>query len=577
MKLRDYQRTAVRAIWDAIAVRKVKATVCAMPTGAGKSLVIADLAGGIATRFPDQRILCVTHSKILVGQNAEKMRALYPGIPFGIVSAGLGLKEYGRQVTFAGIGSIYKKPTFLGKINILIVDECHAIGDDNKSMYSKLFTFLRALNPNLIIIGLSATPYRMGMGLLTDGDTFDDICLDMTTPEWIAWFVAEGYLVPLIAKRTQAYINMEGVKIVAGDYQKSGMSNAAMKADMSERAIAEALPLIMDRKSIGIYCTSVEHVEQVVLVLDSLGCDAEFVHSKRTGDENEQVLERFNNGTSRFIVSMGVLTTGWDCPRLDCEIILRPSRSPGLWVQILGRGTRPMWFLDAIQSADGVWAVPDLETTAGRLASIAASQKHDCLVLDFARNTEDIGPFDDPRIPKKKGSGGGEAIMKACSLGKMTDPDYIGCGTYAWPAVRICKDCGHEYRFEVKFDNSTSGAAIMSGTRKSKPVEIPEIAVFPVARVTYARHSKLGKPDSVKVSYTCGIKRFTTYLCPEHGGGAAARARQWWRRHVDDQPPREIDEWMTRMDEARIPNRIKVRLKADWPDILDWEFDNDAG
>lgn len=569
MTPRDYQRVAARCIWNAIAVRKKKSTICAMPTGVGKSIVNADVAGGIVTRFPSQRILCVTHSQILVEQNAEKFQLMWPAIAYGIVSAGLKRKEYGNPVTFAGIGSIYRYPDLLGKINIVIVDECHAISDRDKSMYQKLFDALRLRNPNLVIIGLSATPYRTGMGLLTDGDTFEDICVDMTTPEWITWFVGEGYLVPLIAKKTAAYIDTSSVPLVAGDYQKSGLSNAAMKADMSERALAESFPVTQGRKSIAVYCTSVEHVQQVVLVLDSFGYDAEYVHSKRTEDENKQALARFNRGESRYIVSMGQLTTGWDCPRLDCEIILRPTRSPGLWVQILGRGTRPLWFLDAIEGEDGVWRVPDLETKEGRLASIAASQKQDCLVLDFARNTEDIGPFDDPQLPKKRGKGGGEAIMKACELGKMTNADYHGCGRYAWPAERFCKECGEEFYFEVKFDSTTSGKAIMKGVSGSgKPVPEVPIAQFPVDRVTYERHRKPGKPDSIKVSYYCGIKRFTQYLCPEHGGGATARAKDWWRRHVDALPPVTTNEWEARVNTARTPAKIVVKLKKDWPEII---------
>lgn len=570
MRLRDYQRTACRKIYNAIAAEKSKATICAMPTGVGKSLVNADFAGGIVTAFPGQRILCVTHSQILVGQNAEKMRELMPNIPFGVVSAGLGRREYGYPVTFAGIGSVYRAPEKLGKINIVLVDECHAISDKDKTMYAKLFDGLRKLNPNLVIIGLSATPYRMGMGLLTEGDTFTDVCVDMTTPEWIDWFVQEGFLVPLVARKTKTFIDTSDVAIVAGDFQKSGLSNAAMRGDMTEKALSEALPALTGRKSIAIYCVSIEHVEQVVMALDAEGIDCEFVHSKRSDDENDGALKRFGRGETRFIASMGQLTTGWDCPRLDCIIMLRPTRSPGLWVQMLGRGTRPMYCLDAYE-VDGAWIVPDLDTTSGRRFAIAQSQKHDCLVLDFARNTEEMGPFDDPRLPNRRGKGGGEPIMKACQKGRMVDQEYIGCGRYAWAAERHCKDCGYEFYFEVKFADSTSGAAIMTGKSSVKPYVEPEVANFPVSRVTYNRHTKIGKPDSIRVTYYCGpLRQFKTYLCPDHGGGATARAKQWWRKHIDQSPPHGIETWLERMDEAAVPSEVRVRLKKDYPDVVDW-------
>lgn len=572
-KLRDYQKTARNQIWHAIAVEKSKAVIAAMPTGVGKGTQNADLAGGIYTAYPSQRILCVTHSKILVSQNAQDFREMWPNLPMGIISAGLKLREYGMPIAFAGIGSIYKKPELLGKVNILIIDEAHAVSDKDTSMYVQLINYLRSVNPNLVVIGLTATPYRMGMGLLTEGEIFTNICIDMCSPEWIEWFVQEGYLLPLIAKRTSTFIDTSDVKLTGGDYNLKGLSNAAMRGDMTERAIAEALPVMADRKSIAIYCVSIEHVEQVVLALDAYGLECEYVHSKAGDDHNVAALERFNSGQTRFIASMGQLTTGWNCPRLDCIIMLRPTRSPGLWVQMLGRGTRPMYCRDAYEGADGVWRVPDLETKEGRLAAIARSQKHGCLVLDFARNTEDIGPFDDPRLPKRRGKGGGQAIMKACQKGRMIDPEYIGCGSYAWPAERYCKDCGVEYYFEVKFDSTTSGKAIMGNKRDPKPFVEPEIADFNVSRVTYMRHSKMGKPDSVKVSYFCGIRQFNMFLCPDHGGGATARARQWWRKHIDSSPPNGVDNWMERMDEAAIPKSIKVKLKKDWPDIMDWSFE----
>ena len=573
MKLRDYQRQAVRAIWDAIAVRKVKTTICAMPTGVGKSLVNGDLAGGIVSTYSSQRILCVTHSQILVGQNAEKFGILWPAIPYGIVSAGLGRKEYGYPVTFAGIGSIYRNPAALGKINILIIDEVHAVSDDDKSMYVKLINALRDANPNLVVIGLSATPYRMGMGMLTEGDLFEEVCIDMTTPEWIEWFVQQGYLVPLVAKKTQSFIDTSDVKIVAGDFQKSGLTNAAMRGDMTEKALAEAMPMITDRRSIAVYCVSIEHVEQVVLALDAYGIDAEYVHSKAGDEHNKAALARFDSGESRFIVSMGQLTTGWDCPRLDCIIMLRPTRSPGLWVQMLGRGTRPFFCLDAYQGTDGVWRVPDINDQAGRLLAIGRSQKHNCLVLDFAQNTESMGPFDNPRLPNRRKAGGGEAIMKACQKGRMIDQDYIGCGTYAWPAVKYCKECGAEFYFEVKFDSSTTGKALMGTKREPKPYVEPEKVDFPVTRVSYNRHTKVGKPDSVRVTYTCGMRQFKMYLCPDHGGGATARAKMWWRKHIDQAPAHGIETWLERMDEAAVPTRIKVRMNKDWPDVLEWYFD----
>jgi DNA repair protein RadD len=113
----------------------------------------------------------------------------------------------------------------------------------------------------------------------------------------------------------------------------------------------------------------------------------------------------------------------------------------------------------------------------------------------------------------------------------------------------------------------------MTGKRDPKPYVEPEVADFPVTRVTYMRHQKPGKPDSVRVTYVCGMRQYKTFLCPDHGGGATARAKMWWRQHIDQHPPNGIDNWLERMDEARIPSSIKVRLKRDFPDVIGWNFE----
>jgi DNA repair protein RadD len=156
----------------------------------------------------------------------------------------------------------------------------------------------------------------------------------------------------------------------------------------------------------------------------------------------------------------------------------------------------------------------------------------------------------------------------------MIDPDYEGCDTYAWPAVRYCKECGHEFRFELKFHSSTTGAAIMGGRKKEpKPFKEAEFVTLPVTSVVYRLHKKIDKPDSIRVEYTCGIKFFTSYLCPEHGGAASHRARDWWRRHVDSRPPETTDEWLAEIGNARIPARIVVRLLDRYPEVKGYEFD----
>lgn len=580
MKPRDYQAAAVKAIWDYFAAGGKGNPIVALPTGTGKSLIIADFIANMMKYFSGQRCLMVTHVKELVDQNYNTLRRVWPHAPVGIVSAGLGKKEYGYPITYGGIGSIFRNAKALGKINLMFVDECHSVSDDDKSMMRQLINELLKINPNMKVIGLSATPYRVGMGHLTDGEIFTDVCFDATTPEWIAWFVEQGYLVPLRAKKTTAFINTDGVQIQGGDFNQTQLQRASTKEGVTEAAIDEILPLIADRRSIMAFTTGIDHVLQVDTYLSSLGLDSTYVHSKCSTAWRDTEIKRFKALEVRFMVGMGIFTTGFDHPALDCILMLRATKSPGLWVQMLGRGTRPLYCLDAYLGDDGEWHVPDLSTREGRLKAIAQSPKQDCLVFDFARNTEDIGPFDDPRLPKKKGKGGGDPIMKACGVSDMVYPEgvpigSIGCGEYNWPAVKFCVACGAEFKFEVKIDSNTTGTAIMKGVKPDKPFEPPPIVEFPVTRISFDRHQKAGKPDSIKVSYYCGIRRFTSYQCPEHGGGATARARMWWRTHIDNNMPATIDEWVPRLGEAKQPIAIKVLMKKDYPEVREWIFEHE--
>lgn len=569
MKLRDYQSEAVKRIWGYFAAGGKGNPIVALPTGTGKSLIIGSFIANAVNHFPGQRMLMATHSKTLVYQNAETLKRVWPYAPIGIVSAGLGKAEFGLPITYGGIGSLYRHVAKIGHIDILFVDECHAISDAESSMYQKLIKGLLKINPKMKVVGLSATPYRAGVGHLTEGGLFTDVCFDATTPEWIAWFVSEGYLVPLITKKTSTYIDTDGVRMVAGDYAKGQIQDAATKEGISYNAIFEALPAIVDRRSVLHFTTGIEHVEQVAEVLAEFGEDVDFVHSKMTKPFDE-VMDAFKSLKCKHMVSMGQLTTGFDHPALDCIVILRPTKSTSLWVQMLGRGTRPVYCLDSYLCDDGVWRVPDLSTREGRLKAIEQSPKQNCLVLDFARNIEDIGPFDDPRLPKKKGKGGGEPIMKACETDKLIHP-AIGCGTYNWGAARYCTDCGSEFEFKPKIHQTTTGSEVMTKGKKS---DLPPIKNWPVQRVTFERHRKDGKPDSVRASYYSGLRRFTTYLCPEHGGGATAMARRWWAKHMTGAMPTSIAEFESRLVDARIPVRIDVEMKKDYPNIREYYFDD---
>jgi len=280
----------------------------------------------------------------------------------------------------------------------------------------------------------------------------------------------------------------------------------------------------------------------------------------------DHAIATFKAGGARMIVSEGILTTGFNSPFVDCIIMLRPTASPGLHVQILGRGTRPYY-----ATGDHF----DLETIAGRLDAIASSEKQNCLVLDFAGNTERLGPINDPRIPKLKIKSGmpGEVPVKICPV----------CGTYVHAAQRICDGinwddtkCGHEFEFDTKLEQTASTAEIIAR-------DTPLLGWFEVDRVEYETYRSRLKPESppmMRVKYYSGIRRFTEFVCIEHQSAAGNLAKKWWSTrlrimglgHVP--PPPTTAKGMSFVTYLKWPTHIHVHLNAGkYENVIGHSFD----
>lgn len=554
MKSRYYQDEAEEALYEFFRTHPDKKDnpVIAMPTGTGKSIVIAKFIKGIFQKWPYQRVMMLTHVKELIEQNADKMRAFWPQAPLGIYSAGLGEKNARMPITFAGIQSAQKHPDKFGWIDLIIIDECHLVSPNENTGYQQFIAALRKINPNLRVVGLSATPYRLALGMITDGGIFTHICYDITGLHAFNKLIDEGYLCPLIPMPTDTVLDVSKVHMLGGEFKSNELQEAVAKYSLTRDCIAEALTAAKDRAHWLVFAAGVDHVRMTVEVLETeFGISARGIHSKMDknidGDRDEN-LRMFLSGEIRVLVNADILTTGFDFPALDCIILLRPTSSPGLHVQILGRGTRPYF-------ASGF----DLDTKEGRLEAIAASPKQNCLVLDFAGNTQRLGPINDPRIPKKKGASTGDIPIKQC--------DNCGCLNHI--SARFCVNCGTEFTFEEKITAKASTLALIARDE-------PQVEVFKVDRVTYSPHVKVGFPPSLKISYYCGIRRFTEWMPFEHHGNPIVhKAHTWWRLRHDSEPPKTIAELLPMVDQLKTPDRIRVWVNRQYPEILAHIFDEE--
>jgi DNA repair protein RadD len=552
---RDYQTEAVRSLWDYF-THSSGNPIIAMPTGTGKSVVIARFLQSVYSAYPHQTVQLLTHVKELIAQNYSKLMDAWPFAPAGIYSAGLGKKEHGRPIIFAGIASVAKKWALFGHVDLVLIDEVHLVSPHDETMYQTYLKGLRSINPHLKVIGLTATPWRLGHGKLTEphvkknGDEepsiFTDICFDVTGVEAFNRFIAEGYLVPLIPKRTRTELKLDGVHMRGGEFIESELQTAVDKNDVTEAAIRETMELGFDRQKWLIFASGTDHADHIADMLNAFGIPTGCVHSKRGG--RDDTIADFRAGRIRAIVNNNMLTTGFDDTGIDLIVVLRPTASAVLWVQMLGRGTRPHY-------APGF----DLNTLEGRLGAIAASSKHNCLVLDYAANTKRLGPINDPVVPRRKGQGGGEAPVKCCET----------CMTWNHASVRFCIACGAEFKFEVKLKMSASSNELLKD-------DIPITDVFKVDHITFAKHiSKVGLP-TMKVSYYSGLKAFYEFVCIEHTNFAGRKAREWWRARTAEPFPASTEEAINRAAQLPPATHLRVWVNKKYPEIMATCFDGTA-
>jgi len=512
----------------------------------GKSLIIAEFIKRVLHSWPTQRVMMLTHVSELIKQNSEKLLTQWPTAPLGIYSAGLNSRESIMPIVFGGIQSVAKtikkslsngnnKPAHLkhfGWRDLVLVDEAHLLSPKEDTMYQYVLGELLKINPYLKVIGFTATPYRLKQGMITDDGLFTDVCYDITGIDAFNRLIAEGYISPLIPKRTDITIDVSNIGITGGDFNKKQLEAAVDKDEVTYAAVKEMVEQGFDRRSWLIFASSVSNSEHIAAMLQSFGIHAAATHSKLSDEDNNKRISDFKNGSLRALVNNNKLTTGFDCPQIDMIGMLRPTCSPGLWVQMLGRGTRP------------------------------CENKSNCLVLDFAGNTKRLGPINDPVKPRKKGKGTpGDAPIRICD----------SCGVYNHASARFCINCGKEFLFETKLFKH-------AGTDQLLRSDAPIVEYFDVQKVIYNLHEKknaegtLLSPPMIKVSYFCGFQMYNKYVCLEHPGVTGKQARDWWRQHHHEEPPPTTHEALQRVNELRIPKRIRVWVNRKWPEILNMEY-----
>ena len=402
MMLRDYQTRTIDQLYAWFEAGNQGNPCLVLPTGSGKSHIVAALCKDAIQNWPETRVLMLTHVKELIEQNAEKMRQHWPGAPMGIYSAGIGRRDLGEPITFAGIQSVRNKSKELGHVDLVIIDECHLVNHKDEGGYRTLLSNLYQTNPHLRVIGLTATPYRLGHGLITDKPALFDALIE---PVSIEELIFKGYLATLKSKVTKAKLDVTGVHKRGGEYIESELQAAVDTDDNNQRVVREIIGLASFRKAWLLFCTGVKHAQHIAEVLRQHGVAAECVTGETPKKERERMLADFKAGRLRALTNANVLTTGFDYPDIDLIAMLRPTMSASLYVQMAGRGMR------------------------------VKSHADHCLVLDFAGVVATHGPITNVQPPKKGGDGNGEAPVKVCD----------SCGELVHISADICPSCLHPF------------------------------------------------------------------------------------------------------------------------------------
>ena len=381
-QLRNYQQDAVNATISHFRKHDSPALL-ALPTGAGKSLIIAELAS-----IARGRVLVLTHVKELVEQNHQKYESY--GLKAAIFSAGLGRKETQEKVVFASVQSMVNSlERFEESFSLLVIDECHRVPLNGDSSYQRCIEHLQSLNPKLKILGLTATPYRLGLGWIYQYHTqgfirseeprFFKYCI-LDVP--MSYLMQEGYLTqPKLMDIPSLSYDFSGLTSSKNGFFKEAELNKVI--DKSKRItpqiIAQVIETAKQRKGVMIFASTVDHAREIAMLLPPE--QTALILGETPQDERDNIITEFKNQQLKYLVNVSVLTTGFDAPHVDLIAILRPTESISLYQQIVGRGLR------------------------------LAENKTDCLVMDYAGNGYDVFQ---PEVGERKPNSDSSIVHVPC-------------------------------------------------------------------------------------------------------------------------------------------------------------------
>ncbi len=491
LTLRPYQEDAKAAVYEHLRTRDDHP--CAViPTAGGKTPIMASICKDAVGQWKG-RVLILAHVKELLEQTADKLHTVCPEVNFGIYSAGLRRRDTDHPVIVAGIQSVYQRACELDAFDLVLVDEAHLIPLEGDGMYRQFLADAKVVNPDVRIIGFTATPYRLKSGPICSPEgILNRVCYEVGVRE----LIRDGFLCPLVTKAGKAKADTTGLHQRGGEFISDEVEGLMDQDELVAAACSEIIQHTVNRNATLIFASGVNHGQHIVEVLGRAnGIECGFVCGETSTAERDETLARFKSGELKYLCNVNVLTTGFDAPHIDCVALVRPTMSPGLYYQMVGRGFR------------------------------LHDSKQDCLVLDFGGNVLRHGPVDAIQVTTNR-CGDGEAPAKEC----------LECQAVIAAGFATCPQCGYQFPppERSKHEAKASEAGILSGQVTTTTYEVEDVA--------YSVHTKRSAseedPKTLRVDYQIGWHDYKSeWICFEHSGYARHRAVKWWRQRSPDPVP----------------------------------------
>lgn len=566
MQLRPYQQNACSDLWQTL--QAGENALLSAPCAAGKSMIIAAILAKLIETIPGFRALVLIDREVLARQLAETINEI-TGKKSGSVCSSVSIrKDYSRQITIASRQTLINGLDKLGKMNILVLDEVHLVPMKNgkSNQYGTIIDHVTAQNPKCRIMGVTATPYRLGDGYIygnrhKEGLTpfFKRLSHRITYHE----LMDNNFLAPLNGRIADDLIKTDDINMVAGEFNLGQLSRAAaLHVDTAVQALDT---YGFDRKHVIVFAVDISHVEKLVNAFNESLIPAVGYHSNLTKIEKEGNLQAFLRGDIRVIVSVGMLAIGFDAPFVDCAIMARPTMSPSLCLQMLGRILR------------------------------VSPGKGDALLIELTENsTTHLQQFDldRPVVKVPLPSGPGDAPFKLCP--GIIDPiTEMQCLVELHPKTMICPECGHRFVKEI----ATDLPKMADVTFETAPAPDPEWREIKSMYVDQHLSKKSGK-SLLKVVIELRPKdgaipalgfdkqgRVTDWIClpPVYSGFAAELGEEkfcsYMSRDYEFEEREEVAEYLwDATDGFRTPIRAKVQVQDNgWLELKDLEFEAEAG